>query len=252
MKDLLSEPIRRSTIPEEIIVRIKRMIEEGHLKEGSKLPPEREMAEMLGVSRPSLREALRALSLVGVLELRHGDGIYVSDFLENMPVESLRFMLLLKRVTLIELFETRKAIETELAGLAAMRASEEDLEAMKEALDAMKENLEDEKRYSHYEIAFHQAIAEASRNSLMLKIMQALNELLKESRRSTALFESIRDDFLPHERIFREIKDGNPEGARRAMFEHLDITQRGLQAIGMLEELSEGRKRVTRRSKRGE
>jgi GntR family transcriptional regulator, transcriptional repressor for pyruvate dehydrogenase complex len=118
----------RDAIPERITQRIISLIREEHLKPGDKLPPERELASMMQVSRPSLREALRALSLLNIIEIRQGDGTYVSSLTLELLIEPLDLILMLDHSTIQQLFEARKKLEVGIAALAAERITTEELE----------------------------------------------------------------------------------------------------------------------------
>ncbi|MEZ4768608.1 MAG: GntR family transcriptional regulator [Caldilineales bacterium] len=115
------EPVRKSAIAEEISARLLTLIQEKQLKPGDKLPPERELAATMQVSRPSLREALRALALMNVLEIRQGDGAYVTSLEPDLLVEHLDFVISLDDSTIHHLFEVRRILETGIAQLAAQR-----------------------------------------------------------------------------------------------------------------------------------
>src|SRR4030095_9532902 len=116
-------PIDRSGITELVVQRIKELLEQGELKAGSRLPPERELAEMLNISRPSLRTALKALSVMGIIRAKPGAGTYIAESLPEVFTEPMRFMTLIHNTADEELFEARLIIEAGLAELAAERAS---------------------------------------------------------------------------------------------------------------------------------
>ena len=121
---------KQQSVAEAISAEILDLLRQKELKPGDKLPPERDLAEMLGVSRPSLREALRALSIMKVVEVRQGDGTYVSAFKPEELVEHLEFVFMLDDSTMLQLFEARKIVETGNVALAAERISDEEIAAL--------------------------------------------------------------------------------------------------------------------------
>ena len=124
------EPIKRSGLAEEISTRLISLIKEKLLQPGDKQPPERELAAMLNVSRPSLREALRALAILNIIEIRQGDGTYVSSLDTELLVEHLDLIFSLDDSTILQLFEVRKIFEPEIAALAAARITADQIQAM--------------------------------------------------------------------------------------------------------------------------
>src|SRR4030095_1167776 len=178
-KKSLVTPIKKVDLTEEVIKKMKALLESGDLRAGSKLPPERKRAEMLEISRPSLREALKALSVMGILKAQPGQGTFVTDEFLAILSEPLHFLMLLKEnLPFTELFAARTVLETKMARMAAMRASEEDLRAMEQSLGGMKENLDNPKGFVEHEIRFHQAIIDAAGNTLLSTVMEILYKLL--------------------------------------------------------------------------
>ena len=229
------KPIRRASIPEQIVQEIKSLIDTGHLKPGSKLPPERELAQMLGVSRPSVREALGALSLLGVVENRTGSGTFLADGETQWPSESFNILFCINQNALLEIFEARSALEGKVASLAAQRRSQEDLAAMEEALEGMKVSLDDYAAYSRYEGAFHLAVIEAAGNHVMAQLMQKLYALLRDAKERFSEMgkpiEARRErDLRNHETIYQCIKDGKADESFQAMIDHLREFENQLRA----------------------
>src|SRR5215813_8997128 len=123
-------PIKSTRIYEEIVRQVKQLIAEGRLKSGDQLPPERDLAEKFLVSRTSVREALRALESVGLIEIRPGEGTFVREVSVDALVEPLALVLLSQRAMIEELFEARRLLEPAIAGLAARRATKEEIQEM--------------------------------------------------------------------------------------------------------------------------
>jgi GntR family transcriptional regulator, transcriptional repressor for pyruvate dehydrogenase complex len=227
-------PVRKKSVPEEIILELKSLIDSGHLMPGSKLPGERELAQRMNVSRPSLREALRVLSLLGVIENRPGSGTYITSSSDNWPVEPFSILFLLKKSTLIEVFEARMLLEGGVAALAAEHRSAEDLLAMEETLKNMRLNLRHSEKYATYELEFHRAIIEAAGNLVIGDLMKKLYKLFKDTKsrvyRQYGLSnKSYRSqDCQNHQLILNAIRARDGQMATKAMVDHLLEFQRKL------------------------
>jgi GntR family transcriptional repressor for pyruvate dehydrogenase complex len=233
LRRLHVQPIDKLLLTDMIIERIATLMAEGALKPGSVLPSERNVAEMLKVSRPSVRQALRALEILGVLEIRPGSRTHISKSISQLLANPLRFMLLLHDVGVAELFETRKTIEVELAKLAAQNATEEDIKVMQSALSQASGHLSKPRQYLLYEIAFHEAIFKAARNRLMEAMMTSIGKLLFKTREETVLlFADLEESLERHIRIFEAIKQRDIEAAGDAMFNHLSEVEKKLIEAG--------------------
>jgi len=221
------EPILRPDLTEEIINRIKVMIGRGKLKCGSKLPPEREFARVLGVGRPALRQALKALSTLGIIESRVGQGTFINQSTSGVLTAPIDFMVLLNVVTLRELFEVRKALEVELAGLVAERATKEDLSLIESVLKSQKANLGDPEVFLKEDLRFHAVLSTAVNNILFTSILESLSYLMLESRRKLLQNEKdVSNSYNDHRELFEKICKRDREGARAAMLHHLDRVYR--------------------------
>jgi len=232
----LVTPIKKVDLTEEVIKKMKALLESGDLRAGSKLPPERELAEMLEISRPSLREALKALSVMGILKAQPGQGTFVTDEFLAILSEPLHFLMLLKEnLPFTELFEARTVLETKMARMAAMRASEEDLRAMELSLGGMKDNLDFPKGFVEHEIRFHQAIIDAAGNTLLSTVMEILYKLLNHNReKAAAVLDNLDEMYECHYKIYEEIAKSNPEGAERAAEQHFVYSEIKLREKGLV------------------
>src|SRR5437764_8382077 len=147
------DPERRGTTSEEVVTQLREMIHRGELRPGDRLPPERDLAKMLGVSRPTLRAGIRSLATVGILLSRQGAGTFVADFEESPTLDSspLQMLSALHGFTSDEMFEARLALEMSIAGLAAERATSEQMTLMAEEITGMYASLNDPAQYLvHY------------------------------------------------------------------------------------------------------
>ncbi len=206
---------------------IKNAIINGDLKPGSKLPSERDLAGMLNVSRGSLREALSHLHATGLIIIKHGVGVFIKDTDPDNIITGFAMHLVSDKKRIIELFEIRKLLETQSAAWAARRGDPEIIEELYELVQSVKGRI-DNVQYGQLTLLadqdtrFHILIAEASGNSIFVKIMNDLLDVLDESRSKTyaipgRTLKSLND----HIEIAKAIKERNPESAECAMMEHL-------------------------------
>jgi GntR family transcriptional regulator, transcriptional repressor for pyruvate dehydrogenase complex len=217
------EAVRKTKVYEQVAQQLQRMIHDGLVKPGDKLPPERELAEMLQVSRGSLRDAIRTLELMGLLEPRQGEGTVVCDPSAKSLINPLATVLLRQRELVGDLLEFRRMIEPTLAARAATKASEEELMALEEILKRQKEKVDRGELAIDEDSEFHYAIAQAAKNSVVLKVLDAFMDLLRESReRSLQLEGRLQKSFLGHRRILSAIRRHDAEAAEAAMRRHID------------------------------
>ncbi|MGH7869012.1 MAG: FadR/GntR family transcriptional regulator, partial [Candidatus Dormibacteraceae bacterium] len=165
-----------------MVKQVQDIIRDGLLQPGDKLPPERQLAEMLHVSRGSLREAILALESMGLVEPRHGEGTVVRDLSAAPLVNQLSVMLMQKRALVGELLEFRLMIEPTLAARAAVNATEEEVRQLEEILVRQKDKVDRGELAIEEDSKFHYAIAQAARNSVVLRVIDVFMDFLKESR----------------------------------------------------------------------
>ncbi len=219
-----------SAIHERIARKIVSLIRERHLGAGDKLPPERELAELMGVSRPTLRESLKALSLLNILEMRQGDGTYVSSLDVSLLIEPFGFFFTIDYPSLAQLFEVRKAVEVLAAELAAKRAKEGDIETLEACIRRAVENRNDQDIFLQADIELHEKIAEATGNPILARFIISLRVIGKVSRARTVKIPGVVElTVRDHKRIVEAIKARNISKAKRAMLEHLDHVENALQ-----------------------
>jgi len=223
-KPIQLKPIEKLVLIDLIIEELGKLIAEGFLKPGDALPGERELSEMLKVSRTSVRQALKALDVLGVLDIRPGSRTCLNKSISKLLINPMKFMSLLHDVGDIELFETRKIIEVELTRLAAKNASEEDLESIEGFLAEAEKNLDNPDKYLYFEMKFHDSIFKTSGNRILTAMMSSINNLLLKSREKTVMFfkDNLKKSLNEHKNIFFYIKEKDPEKAGKAMLEHLD------------------------------
>jgi GntR family transcriptional regulator, transcriptional repressor for pyruvate dehydrogenase complex len=221
------EPIHRETVMAMVARRIEQLLRSGELKAGDRLPPEPELAQMLRVSRGSLREALKSLMYLGLIRSRAGDGTYIQSSLSSVITEHFQWMILLDEVKHLEIYELRKIIEPIAAALAARRATRADIERLRVALDGLARGRGNPELFHAFDIQFHDAFAQASGNVAIKTTMRMLYHATSEARKAVLPF--IKDwdkHWRRHERVFVFIRDHKPALARKAVLEDLQYAER--------------------------
>ncbi len=213
----------RDILSEKIAARLLTLIREKRLHPGDRLPPERELAVMMQVSRPSLREALRALSIMGIIRNRQGSGTYIASLKPSRLIEHLDFILSIDDSTFLDLFEARRILETSLAEIAAKRMSPEDICRLEEILAWSEKSINDPQEFLKADIALHQKIAEAAQNKILSIFMHSISDLGLYSRQRTNERLEVREQtVVAHREIVKAIKRHDPRAAFDAMCRHLD------------------------------
>jgi GntR family transcriptional regulator, transcriptional repressor for pyruvate dehydrogenase complex len=216
------EPIKSTRIYEEIVRQVKQLIAEGKLKSGDRLPPERDLALKFMVSRTSVREALRALQSRGLVEIRAGEGAFVRDISVETLIEPLALVILPHREAVGELFEARRLLEPAIAALAARRATDEELGEMERILDEQSREVTQGRTGVTQDSALHAAIANSAHNRAITRIVNALIDLLTQSREESLLTPGRPTrSHEDHRRILAAIKRRDEVAAHRAMLDHL-------------------------------
>jgi GntR family transcriptional repressor for pyruvate dehydrogenase complex len=212
-------PVQRPRLYEQVVTQIEAWITENGLAVGDRLPPERELATRLGVSRATVSQALVAMEVVGMVSVRHGDGVVLVE-----PAGSAKVVNALRRHAqqLPEIIEAREALETKLAALAAGRRTESDLAAMDEALAFMERDITSGGRGVEGDERFHAAVTAAGHSPLLAKLMAEISDLIRETRLSS-LSQPDRpvNSLQGHRKIADAIRAGDAEAAVRAMQEHV-------------------------------
>ena len=209
---------------EQVVAYVRGLIESGALHAGDRLPTERELAAHLGVSRPTVRSGLRALATLGVVRSRRGSGTYIPDGPPLLGSEPLSFLAALHGFTRDEMYEARRILEVEAAGLAAERATSDHLATLAEEVAGLFANRDNPHLFLVHDINFHRGVADAAKNPIVGALVGMVSALYYERRRATAERASdsdLRDAAEAHRRIYQAIRNRDPERARRAMNDHL-------------------------------
>lgn len=218
-------PIRNEGLTQHVIRELKRSILQRLVRPGERLPPERELATLFGISRGSLRQALKALQVMGVLEIIHGSGTYLSEAAEAILKDPDHLLVPLRGHSFAEMYEARRAMEAESAATAAARATEQDIAGMRTEIQAMRSCVRNVQRFVQHDRAFHRHIALASGNSVFLWFIELLQKVLAEGQISHARTEQFAEVIAEHERIVAAIELGQAERARAEMLAHLTLSK---------------------------
>jgi len=223
-------PIKSKRVYEQVAEQIQARIRAGELKPGDRLVSERELADMLQISRTAVREALSALEFVGVVESRQGEGTFVATVSEHAFTEHLALMLAFERRTSLDMLEMRKILEAAAADLAAQRANPADLEKMSHALHLMQCDLERDVLGEDNDGLFHRYIVEAAGNAMLSKTMSLMYDLVVHNMRTSRqllLLHPINRQLLyaQHLEVFTAIERADSTAARLAMIAHLEFVE---------------------------
>ncbi len=209
-----------------VVNHIRFLIENGTLQPGDKIPPEREFARTLKISRASLRTGIGYLAAMGVMKIRHGVGTFVADGPPEFGKSSLSMMSALHGFQTWQMFEARLILESHVAALAAERGKEEHHAALAEEVAEMFASLENPTEYLVHDVIFHRIISQASGNPILAAVIETITSALYESRRKTVeQATDLRESAEMHREIYRAIRARKPQEAHNLMEQHLRMAQ---------------------------
>lgn len=219
-------PVKRQKLPDSVVERLLDVVRSGQFNSGDRLPAERLLAVQLGVSRASLRDALTRLEMLGVLEVRQGDGTFVCS--PDGRTLSLPFQGLLRSLpqTAQDLLEFRRILEPEAAALAALRATPAQIASLQACLRQQHVTAAQGLRLSQDDIAFHTLIAQMVGNTVILRVLETLQQVMQDLRSRTLPGQYPEITLREHTRILAAIENRSPVEARQAMADHLDTVVR--------------------------
>jgi len=210
----------------QVVNHVRALIEGGTLQPGDKIPPEREFARTLKISRASLRTGIGYLAAMGVMKIRHGVGTFVADGPPDIGKASLGFISALHGFQSWQMFEARIILESNLAALAAERGKEEHHAFLAEEVAEMFASLTAPTEYLIHDVLFHRIIAQASGNPILAAIMETVTSSMYDQRRRTVeRATDLRESAEMHREIYRAIRAHNPQEARKLMEKHLRMAQ---------------------------
>lgn len=232
------KPVSRITLGEQVAAQIAAQIAQGVWHPGDRLPAESELCTTLRIGRSTLREALKSLAYVGMVQMRPGEGTYVLDNVQSLTDRIRNRGILKSEKELQDVSEARLILETELAAMAAERSEPADLEKLEEILLQMKRSLDgDGHDYAALDVDFHFAIAKSSKNQLMYELLAPIRTVLQDFIGKSQELPGIKENAHEHHaRILTALRQRNPEKARREMRAHLQTCEK---AFTLLERVSE-------------
>lgn len=224
------KPIKQNKISSQIADQIRSSILTAAFSPGEKLPSERELTELFGVSRPSVREALNILATSGLVESHQGGGTIVKSLMEISTGSPLSELIKSERERALDVIEVRKSMEASTAFYAAERALPEDMRKLEKIVAEIGENLEMEKPSLELDAHFHIAVAQATHNVVWLHLMQSIFDAMRQFQMSVwkAVYLTVDDHrtlYLQHRSVLEAIRDRQPERAKREMMVHLGFAE---------------------------
>lgn len=238
------EQVQAKKMSEDVAEQIKKIIADGKLQPGDKLPSVRSLAESFQVGQSTIREALSSLKALGLIETKQGEGTFVCDYNPVTIHQPLSEFLFVRKEDIIDLLDVRKMLERGTVALAAKRRTDEDLKKMEQVLIQMEIDLDSDTYGEEADWAFHFAIAEASRNKIVVSLMEELSVKIKQFLKASR-FQMYRMPGKPerllkeHQKIFLAIKNQQVEEAENAMVSHLIGVQKELLALNQFQESGE-------------
>ncbi len=212
-KEIVAEKVARGII-EYILV--------NKLKPGDKLPTERELSESFKVGRPAVREALCALSMMRIIEIRHGDGSYFSEMNSGGLRQIIQIYMDLGMIAVDEYYELRILLEAEAASLAAEHITDEEIEQIREYVEESGRSVADGKLFISYDLKIHEAIFAATKNLILERIISSFRGFAQSSRDLTSNYRELRElAHIGHRKIFEALEKRDKEAAMKSMREHL-------------------------------
>lgn len=220
-----SRTARDPIAAEQVVAHVRGLIEKGALRPGDRLASERELVRDIGVSRPSVRAGLRSLAAMGVVTTRQGAGTFINAGPPALVNEPLGLLAALHGITREGLFEARRVLEVSASGLAAERATGDQLAAMSDEITGMYTSLEDPQTFLRHDVRFHRAVAAGSNNLVLSALIEMVASLHYEQRRVTVerARNELRENADIHRRIYQAVRSRDAEAARVAMDEHLRL-----------------------------
>ena len=224
MTDALAaiSPVERNSVADQVAKKILDLVRTGNLKPGDQLPPERDLAQMLQVSRPSLREALRGLQILGVVKSRQGGGAFISSLDAADLLAPLQFLITLNTENAPALYESRTLVDGGIARMAAERLSAADLARLRSMVELQADLVNDPLGFRVSDLEFHQTIMESTGNPFLVRVSHSLYVLGMEYRRAASETPGVlRRSLADHEELVAAFAARDADAAEKAMIQHL-------------------------------
>ena len=219
--------IKKESVVDSIVQNIKELLNSEKIIPGDKLPPERVLASYFGISRNSLREALKILEALGILEIKHGSGIYLKE--ANFNVLSIPIMLKMDsdRRVLEELIETRKVVDVEIAALAAQRSTPENLKPVEAFLERCRREEEETSEDGASRTLFERLLGEITENRILMSLQEVTHTLWKSKQKEIGLFIMPKEiQYSQHYMVYKAVRAKDVEAARESMIYHIEAPLR--------------------------
>lgn len=218
---------KKKTASDRVVGRVLELVQSGKLSPGDRLPPENELVRRLKISRPSVREGLRALAALDLVESRHGQGTFVKELRSDVVIRRELVPILLMSEALHEVQDTRRVLEGEIAARAATRSTPEDIARLDERLQQIADAAARRKDTYQLTWSFHNALAELSGNGVMTRVLAILRNMIGEAQITLYHpYVSAAEELRGHRALLEALRRKDPEHARRVMMEHLDAVDR--------------------------
>ncbi len=225
------QQIKKQSVTQQASEVLNDYILNGNLKAGDFLPSEKELCKQIGIGRSTLREAIKILESQGLVRKKHGFGVVIVDESDRVVKDLLKMMIVKRGSAMKELIDVRTANELKTTELAAINATDEDIQKIEHHLNIMRDNMTSTEAYVKADIDFHMAIAESSKNKVFFLILQTIRPLLEEMIEETLKYNHRPEQSMGyHEKIYSAIKEHRPSAAVKAMREHLNATEKMLNA----------------------
>jgi GntR family transcriptional repressor for pyruvate dehydrogenase complex len=218
------KPIKRTNVSNKVFEQLRDEIISGEWKPGTRIPSENELAQQLDVSRMTVRQAVQKLTTLGLLETRPGEGSYVKEPSPGVYMNSIIPLVFLSDAATLEVLEFRQVIEVETAGLAAKKATEEDIEVLKGILEKMHKCKNDPEKFAIEDLNFHLALAESTKNSLLIQLTHIIKDILSVSMKDIVNTLGSHIGLYYHEKILEALIEKDRVKAKEIMEEHVQTT----------------------------
>jgi GntR family transcriptional repressor for pyruvate dehydrogenase complex len=219
--------LKRSSTAERIVENLITLVKARSLKIGDKLPPERHLCEMIGVSRPILREALKALQVMNIIDIRQGAGAYIKSLEPEDVVEHLDIVFHLDSSLYHDLYEARRVIEASIASIAAEKINEQELALIEENIQQAAADIDNEQAFAERDLELHEMILKAAGNRVIPVFMQSINKLALLIRQKTNAMPNIRKNTIKdHKAILMALKNHDPQESAAVMERHIRNVER--------------------------
>jgi GntR family transcriptional repressor for pyruvate dehydrogenase complex len=238
------KPVTRQTLGQQVATQLAAMVTSGRWRTGERLPPEMELCKTLHIGRSTLREALKSLAFVGLVQMRHGEGTFVAQGTDHLLDRILAKGLIRSEKAVADVCETRLILETELAALAAERITASEAATLTSLVERMGQHLEaKDSSFEDLDLEFHLQLAACSKNQVLQQLMKPIRGLVFEWIVKSQQFPGLRlNAHRQHQAILQALVQRKPEKARKAMREHLETF---LHAVSLLEQVSASESRLS-------